>query len=89
MVYIIDVKAPEGSTEKTYIEERLSYKLLKLTDILTKEEIAYVVEDTRTEHTEYDGNTECQIFINDSTTPVSGDKFEIIEGNKVTLKVIG
>ena len=84
-VYVIDL----SDNLTIYDSTKLSYKLIKMTDILTDKEITYVVEDTRTEHTEYDGNTECQIFINDSTTPVSGDKFEIIEGNKVTLKVIG
>ncbi len=85
MVYVIDTVVDPAVYDNT----KLSYKLLKMTDILTEKDIAYVVEDTRTEPTEYDGNTECQIFIGDSTTPVSGDKFEIIEGNKVTLKVIG
>ncbi len=87
-VYVIDL-----SDDLTiYDSTKLSYKLIKMTDILTEKEITYVVEDTRTEPTEYDGSTECQIFIGDSNEPVKladGKSFEIIEGNKVTLKVIG
>ena len=87
-VYVINLS--EDLT--IYDNSKLSYKLIKITDILTDKEITYVVEDTRTEPTEYDGNTECQIFIGDSNEPVEladGKSFEIIEGNKVTLKVIG
>ena len=88
IVYIVDFSSSSEKPDSS-IYDGTYYRLLKIADRLTEKDIAYVVEDTRTEPTEYDGNTECQIYIGDSTTPVSGDKFEIIEGNKVTLKVIG
>ena len=77
-IEIINPKIKEVCT----LGRKISYQLKELSLRFIEK-----VKDERENPSEYDGNTECYLYIGD--TIVKSYKFEIIEGNKVTLKVIG